>query len=373
MGCSGSSVQARVDERTSFSAEYDLVGSLNKGTFGQVRSCRPKAAPAGSASNSASSSSSTDLAVKVINLQILWHDWRDRPISIIDTEKLQKAREEVDIWRSICAAGDEHCVRLLQCYLENLTFNMVMERCKESLMDVFEEHSAFNHGEAFPDLPHTLHEMLLAVAHVHRLGIVHRDVKLNNFLLGGLEGRTVKLCDFGLAAKMPRKGLLKTQCGTASYMSPEMVTDKSYGQKTDVWSLGVTAYVLVFGALPYVPKGEQSPEAMKEMIALGHPKPSFTSPWSKGDSRHQEFIVPLVRKLLDRSSRSRCTAEEALQSLPPSAKECTAPCGTPSTEEPSSERKSSFDSSVANSIGEELRMELLAPSAVSNVPDIMSL
>jgi serine/threonine protein kinase len=240
---------------------------------------------------------------------------------------------------------------LRRTFLDDQAYYMVMERCKKSVMDVFEER-----GPAFPDFPRVIREMLTAVAHVHRRGAVHRDVKPNNFLLGGPDGKTVKLCDFGMAVRMPRKGLLKDSCGTASYMSPEMLRGKGYGQSTDVWSLGVSAYVLVFGALPYVPKGEQSPEAMKDIILLGHPKPSFAIPWRSKEGPPMEELA-LVRELLARNPNDRPTADAALElpHSPPQADvdfdDCKGICpnGVPeevdnaSTEAPST-RNTSTDS-----------------------------
>merc|ERR1719419_2008963 len=98
-------------------------------------------------------------------------------------------------------------------------------------------------------LRHIIREMLQALVAIHKVNVVHRDVKPDNFLYIGNQCR-VKLCDFGFAEVMPISGGLTGIYGTPSFMSPEMLSSMSYGPGTDVWSLGVTAYIVLFGQFP---------------------------------------------------------------------------------------------------------------------------
>jgi serine/threonine protein kinase len=306
MGCAaGSSASQAGEDRSCFTDLYGTDSQLSKGSFGQVYSCRRRDA-------ASSTAVPEEAAVKVIKLDTPWHDFRGRPTSVIDEDLLRKAREEVAVWRMVCGPdGYEHCVGLCASYLQDMTFYMVMERCQKSIMDIFDECQ----GAPFPDLVRRLRQMLLAIAHVHKQGIVHRDIKPNNFLLGGPDGKTVKLCDFGLAARVPKRQKLKDECGTPAYMSPDMLRGKGYCQKTDVWSLGVTAYVLAFGQLPYVPV-EESAKAMKDIILLGHPKPQFLCASVDAAGASVSDVRDVVRALLTRSPEARSTAEDALKRLP---------------------------------------------------------
>lgn len=98
-----------------------------------------------------------------------------------------------------------------------------------------------------------LHQLLDGLESCHNAGIVHRDMKTENIMLA--EGWKIKIADFGFATKAEGKkgnGLLYTALGTASYASPELLQKKPYdGVKSDIFSLGVSLFVLVTGKMPF--------------------------------------------------------------------------------------------------------------------------
>jgi eukaryotic-like serine/threonine-protein kinase len=88
--------------------------------------------------------------------------------------------------------------------------------------------------------------------YAHRAGVVHRDVKPGNLLISNETG-AVKLADFGIAkaAEQTRVTQVGSVLGTAAYLSPEQAQGKEAGPASDIYSLGVCAYQLLTGRLPY--------------------------------------------------------------------------------------------------------------------------
>jgi len=81
-------------------------------------------------------------------------------------------------------------------------------------------------------------QVCLAIKHVHKQKIIHRDIKSQNVFLTK-EGK-VKLGDFGIARPLQLTvQKIKSVVGTPYYMSPEICENKEYSFKTDIWSLGV--------------------------------------------------------------------------------------------------------------------------------------
>ncbi|RCK54970.1 Serine/threonine-protein kinase KIC1 [Candida viswanathii] len=129
-------------------------------------------------------------------------------------------------------------------------------------------------------------ELLFTLSAVHKLGVIHRDLKAANILISK-EGN-VQLCDFGVAAKLTSNSSKRTtMAGTPYWMAPEVIrTGDSYNSKADIWSLGITIYEIATGNPPYCDKdaswamqliSKQTPPrlegreyslALKECIAL---------------------------------------------------------------------------------------------------------
>ncbi|HUZ28020.1 MAG TPA: protein kinase [Solirubrobacteraceae bacterium] len=87
--------------------------------------------------------------------------------------------------------------------------------------------------------------------YAHRNGVVHRDVKPGNLLVSDSE--VVKLADFGIARATDQSSITQvgSVLGTAAYLAPEQARGEEAGPRADIYSLGVVAYQLMSGRLPY--------------------------------------------------------------------------------------------------------------------------
>ncbi|XP_055792868.1 ribosomal protein S6 kinase-related protein [Salvelinus fontinalis] len=95
-------------------------------------------------------------------------------------------------------------------------------------------------------------ELGCALGFLHDVGIIHRDVKMENILL--TDQGHLRLADFGLSRRLERGGRAFTICGTIQYMAPEVLSGGPYSHAADWWSLGILLFSLVTGKFPVLPE-----------------------------------------------------------------------------------------------------------------------
>ncbi|GMP32849.1 hypothetical protein CsSME_00006420 [Camellia sinensis var. sinensis] len=95
-------------------------------------------------------------------------------------------------------------------------------------------------------------QLISGVSYCHSMQICHRDLKLENTLLHGSSTPRLKICDFGYSKSSVLHSQPKSTVGTPAYIAPEVFSRKEYdGKIADVWSCGVTLYVMLVGAYPF--------------------------------------------------------------------------------------------------------------------------
>ena len=149
-------------------------------------------------------------------------------------------------------------------------------------------------------------QVAAALASAHALGIIHRDVKPGNILIG--EDDLAKISDFGIARMAHDEQLTQTgmMTGTPAYFSPELARGAEPGPESDVWALGATLYAAVEGRAPYGRRA--NPIATLQAITseeVDHP-------------RQAAYLLGPIGHMMDRDPSSRWTmarAETVLREL----------------------------------------------------------
>jgi serine/threonine-protein kinase len=154
------------------------------------------------------------------------------------------------------------------------TYFMVMEYVRgRNLRDLLTTYGRLEPQQAVD----VLLQMLAALEHAHRRGIVHRDVKPENVLVTA-DG-TVKVADFGLARAFSESRITQapgTVTGTVQYLAPEQIQGDPADPRTDLYATGVVAYELLTGKVPFT--GETSLAIAYKHLSDRVPPPSKIAP-----------------------------------------------------------------------------------------------
>lgn len=149
----------------------------------------------------------------------------------------------------------------------------------------------------------TIRQVLLAVAYLHTHQIVHRDLKLENFLYESEASDHLKLIDFGFAkfwhANLGSK--MSQACGSLHYVAPE-VLEHSYTEKADMWSAGVIAYMLLTGSPPFFGSDEEV------LLKIRAGKPHWSSRFHTLSGHAKSFVEGMLVK----DPVARFSAQQAL-------------------------------------------------------------
>lgn len=135
-----------------------------------------------------------------------------------------------------------------------------------------------------------------AVEYLHSLNILHRDIKDENIIID--QNFHVKLIDFGSATFMEEGKLFSTFYGTTEYCSPEVLAGNKYaGPELEMWSLGVTLYVLMFFENPFLD--------IEETLRAGLTMPHHVS----------TALETLLFAMLDKNPKTRCTMRQLISNV----------------------------------------------------------
>ncbi|KAL4436590.1 hypothetical protein ABPG75_003729 [Micractinium tetrahymenae] len=287
-------------EGTTFLNQYIVIDTLGRGSFGKVKLCL---------------NTGNDMlyAVKVVNTRLLRAADKSRlrmrlaPLaaggaaaSAPATPELPDLRREVEVMRAL---DHPNLLRLYEVIEDREGGKVLM------VMEYAEGGAIVGLSTLSPErpLPEALaqfyfRQMAAGLAYLHEHHVVHGDVKPENVMLCG--GGAVKIGDFGQSQFFDRRDTFNRTLGTPAYLAPEIAAGGAYhGRQADVWALGVSLYLFIFGELPF--KGESVLDLYDAVAGGEVPYPAHR-PLSAE-------LQDLFLRLLHRDPRHRITAAEVLQ------------------------------------------------------------
>ncbi|VFQ75500.1 unnamed protein product [Cuscuta campestris] len=217
------------------------------------------------------------------------------PIAVEDVKR------EVKILKAL--TGHENVVRFHNAFEDENYVYIAMELCEGGeLLDRILAKKDSRYSEK--DAAIVVRQMLKVAAKCHLHGMVHRDMKPENFLFKSTkQDSPLKATDFGLSDFIRPGKKFQDIVGSAYYVAPEVLKRRS-GPESDVWSIGVITYILLCGRRPFWDKTEDG--IFKEVLRN---KPDFRhKPWPSISTGAKDF----VKKLLVKDPLARLTAAQAL-------------------------------------------------------------
>jgi hypothetical protein len=201
-----------------------------------------------------------------VALKVLYPTLRESPIVV------ERFRREVDLVRRI---EERHVLRIHEVGDSDGFVYLVMDlHSGGDLADRLARKGPLDPG-ALADLAR---QLCGALGAAHRGGVVHRDVKPSNVLVGPGRELDVRLCDFGLAQSAEGSGLTTSAAvlGTPGYMAPEVIAEGHADPRSDLYSLGV---ILFEAATGHLPLSADSPyQLMRLHLEVTPPRPRSLVP-----------------------------------------------------------------------------------------------
>jgi Ca2+-binding EF-hand superfamily protein len=243
---------------------FDVKGTLGKGKFGLVKLGIHKL-------------TGRKVAIKIINK------------NGITEQEMQLTKTEIEILK----IGQHPNIITLYDVIENEEkIYIIMEYCSGSDLFAYIEERNFKLPEKHA--AEIIRKLSSAVYYLHSFGIIHRDIKPENILMtDNTDQADIRLLDFGLSKIISQGEKCTEPYGTLSYVSPEVLQDIPYDQRTDLWSIGVVSYLLLSGVLPFDDENNNKEIARKTVYEK---TPFYPSLWNDVSKEAIDFVDKLLQK-----------------------------------------------------------------------------
>lgn len=200
-------------------------------------------------------------------------------------------------------------MRLEEVYESQSEIYLVQELCLGGeLFDRLDEQPDYHYTEA--ECARLVKQMLSAVRYVHSKGIIHRDLKLENFLFSSTsKDSELKMIDFGLSKHFRYGEVQHEAVGTPYTVAPEVIRG-SYDERCDVWAIGVISFLLLSGDPPFGGCGGPEPlMTVRSNILRGSYQFEPEDIWANVSNLAKTFIIDTLKT----DPKDRPTARKAQQ------------------------------------------------------------
>lgn len=210
---------------------------------------------------------------------------------VLTDEDMDRLLDEIKI---MCCLDHPNVVCLEEVFEGENELFLTQELCVGGdLFDRLDKQPDFHYTEA--GCARLIKQIISSVSYLHSKDIVHRDLKLENFLFQDDSNVSeLKMIDFGLSKHFVEGEVQHEAVGTPYTVAPEVILGEGYDEKCDVWGIGVIAYLLLRGETPFGGdcEGDDLNE-VKENILSGHV--SFDDPiWHNVSDEAIGFIKSLL-------------------------------------------------------------------------------
>ena len=209
---------------------------------------------------------------------------------LIDSQKKNIIKNEINILKELDNINVMKLYEIidtpkfLYLVMEYINGNSLLEVIKQDKFHYFEEKRAIR----------IFIQVVKGILYCQSKNICHRDIKLENILL--TKEDIVKIIDFGFAVKATKENYQKLFCGTLFYMAPEIVNKEKYiAQYSDIWSLGVLFFAMLFGRFPFRAKNQE--DLFKEINEANviFPEDIYINENTKNLIRNIFIVIPTQR------------------------------------------------------------------------------
>nr|XP_054602442.1 striated muscle preferentially expressed protein kinase isoform X1 [Nothobranchius furzeri]XP_054602443.1 striated muscle preferentially expressed protein kinase isoform X1 [Nothobranchius furzeri] len=134
------------------------------------------------------------------------------------------------------------------------TVIIITELCQEELLDRFTRRATVMES----DVRSCIRQLLEGVDYLHQTDIIHLDIKPDNILMADPQSDQIRICDFGNAVEFTPDEAQYCKYGTPEFVAPEIVNQTPVSKATDIWPVGVIAYLCLTGISPFAGENDQS-------------------------------------------------------------------------------------------------------------------